>query len=266
MAIYKNHFYHGLIKKYTVVMASLIDGIDVVRFNPDGSENSRVRVPLSYSNKEKWVQKIISDSNMTDRQPAITLPRIGFELESLQYAPDRKLNSKNFFAFPITEDNTKKYKIMQPVPYDFVYSFYAIAKTQEDMLQIIEQIAPFFTPDYTIEMKGINNPDIKYDVPISLMGIENNDNAQGGFEERRMIIWSFQFVLKGFLFGPVKQRGVIREVNVGIYDQEELNKSPELRNFIVDIGITPYIDGVPLEDIGPDDPYGISVTMDYTND
>lgn len=263
MAIYNTHFYHGLIKKYTTIMGSLLDGIDVVRFKPDGSEDHRVRVPVTYSKKEKWVQKIIADKTMTDRQPAITLPRMAFEMSSLQYAPERKLSSKNYFAFPVSTDNQQKYKIMQPVPYDFVFDCYAIAKTQEDMLQIIEQIAPFFTPDYTVEIKGISNPEVKYDIPITLLGIEPNDNAEGGFEERRLIIWSFQFVLKGFLFGPVRERNVIKEIIVDIGEYDQLEKAPQLRQYIVEIGMVPFIDGVPIQDIGPDDPYEIAVSVTY---
>lgn len=265
MAIFNTHFYHGLLKKYTIVMGSLLDGIDVVRFKPDGSEDNRVRVPLTYSKKEKWIQKILSDTTMTDRQPAITLPRMAFELSSLQYAPERKLNSRNYFAFPIETSTTHKYKIMQPVPYDLVFDFYAIAKTQEDMLQIVEQIAPMFTPDYTVEIRGISNPEIKYDIPITLMGIEMNDNAEGGFDDRRMIIWTFQFVLKGFLFGPVRERSVIKTVNVKIGEMDELAKAPELRSYIVEMEMVPWINGVPLQDIGPNDPYEIMTTVDYPN-
>jgi len=263
MSIYNTHFYHGLLKKYTTVLGALLDGIDVVRFKADGSEESRTRVPLSYANKEKWVRRIIEDTTMTDRQPAITLPRMSFEMSSIQYAPERKLSSKRYYAFPIQSNTTHKYKVMQPVPYDIIYNVHAIAKTQEDMLQIIEQIAPFFTPDYTVEIRGITNPEIKFDIPISLMGFEPDDNAQGGFEDRRMIIWNIQFLLKGYLFGPIKERSVIKEIDIHIYDMDELQMPQILRNYMVDIGVVPFIEGVPLEDIGPDDPYEIQVTVDY---
>lgn len=264
MALYKNHFYHGLIKKYNIVMGSLFDELDVVRFDPSGNEKERVAVPVTYANKEKWIQKIMADANMTDRQPAITLPRIAYEMSGLQFAPERKLSSKGYYAFPTTNNGTtQKYKVMQPVPYDFTYNFYAIAKTQEDMNQIVEQIVPFFTPDYTVEIRGIENPNVKFDIPITLIGVENDDNAQGGFEERRMVIWTFQFILKGFLFGPIRERSIIKEIDVKISDMDELQKAPALRNYIIDVGMVPYIDGVPLENIHVNDDWTIKITKEY---
>lgn len=263
MALYGNHFYHGLLKKYTIVIGSLLDGVDVVRYNPDQTEGSRVRVPLSYSKKEKWVRRLMEEIGSLDRQPAITLPRMAFEMTNMYFDASRQLSNKRYFAFISENSGDSKLKVMMPMAWNFDFKVYVAAKTQEDMLQIIEQIVPFFTPDYTVAIRGLKNPNIGFDIPITLNSVNMSDNAEGGFEERRVIMWELDFTLRGYLFGPVKERGIIKTIDVKIMDYDELVKSPLSRQFMIDINIVPYIDGVPLEDISADDPWGINVTVDY---
>lgn len=261
MSLYNSHFYHGLIKKYTIVVGSLLDGIDVIRYNPNGSENMRTKVPLSYSKKEKWVRRLMEDPELT-RKPAITLPRMAFEMTDMRYDASRKLSSKRYFAFTNPDADDTKLKVMMPVPWNFDFNVYIATKTQEDMLQIIEQIVPWFTPDYTVTINGIKNPAINFDTPITLTGVNTSDSAEGGFEQRRLILWELGFTLRGYLFGPVRERGVIKTIDVKIMDYDELVKAPQLRNYIIDIGVRPFIDGVPLEDIGSDDPWEVLVDID----
>lgn len=255
--IYKNHFYHELLKKYTIVMGSLLDGIDVVRYKSDGSEDHRQRVAVSYSPKEKFIQRIQSDPSLT-RQSAIGLPRIGFEMVSISYAPERKISGKHKFIYPNGTDSS--YNVYTPVPYDIVFSATLIAKTQTDALQVVEQIVPFFTPDYVIAMRGINVPEIGFDVPITLDAVSMSDSYEGELEERRMIQWRFDFVMKGFLFGPVREGGIIKTVDVSLYDHSQLELAPNLQQYLVNYKFTPYIEGVPLTNIGPYDPYSIEET------
>lgn len=262
MSIHNNHFYHSLIKSYTVLIGSILDGIDVVKYKQDGTEDVRVRVPVVYSNKEKWVRRILEDPELK-RQPAITLPRIGFEMNGMQYAPDRKLSGKQQFIFRSPTEAGKSYRVYTPVPYDFVFTASLIAKTQEDALQVIEQIVPFFTPDYTVNMKGIKNPNISFDIPITLDSVQKDDQYEGRFEDNRMIIWTLSFVLKGFLFGPVKESGIIKHIDMTMYHMDQLDVAPELRNFIVDYNIEPYINGVALADISFDDDYEIRTEILY---
>ena len=258
--IYKQHFYHELLKKYTVVMGSLLDGIDVVRYNNLGTEESRQRVPVTYAAKEKFIQRTQSDPELL-RQPAIVLPRIGFEMTGLSYAPERKISSKQKFAY--RNGNSKSYTVYTPIPYDITFSATLIAKTQTDALQVVEQLVPFFSPDYVVTMKGIGTPEIGFDVPITLDAIGVQDSYEGDLEERRQIIWRFDFLLKGFLFGPVREGGVIKTVDVTVYDFEQLQITQANRQFLVDYNFVPYINGVPLANIGPDDPYTVQQTITY---
>lgn len=271
MSLYKTHFYHGLIKKYHSAFGAVFNGIDVVRYKPDTItgeqvEASRQTVPCEYSPKEKWVQRIMSEPDDLTRQPATTVPRIAYEMKDMTYAPERKLGTRNYFAFTNPNTTDTKLRIMQPVPWDFVYEVSVLAKTQEDMLQIVEQIIPFFTPDLTFTLRGIKNPNIEYDIPISLMSVMPSDTYDGRFDDRRIIVWTFQFVLKGYLFGPVREGKIIKEIHVDIMDYDQLKKSPLTRNYLIDIGMVPYLNGNPIETISADDPWTVNTTITLSTD
>lgn len=261
MAIFKDYFFHGLIRKYTIVMGSLLNDIQVVRNSSTQQELSRVTVPLSYAKKEKWVQRIMDEKEDLTRKTAITLPRMAFEMTNMSYDANRKLSSKQYFAFLNPDSKNTKLQIMMPVPWNFNFSVYIISKTQADMQQIVEQILPMFTPDYTVDLAGIKNPNLNYDIPISLLSVESSDNAEGGFEDRRMIIWTMNFVMRGYLFGPVREKNIIKTVDVKILDYDQLSVAPISRQYLVDVGVVPHIDGVALDDIGADDPWTIEATF-----
>lgn len=258
--IYKQHFSHELLKKYAIIMGSILTGIDVVRYKPDGSEDSRQQVSVTYSAKEKFIQRTLSDPDLL-RQPAIVLPRIGFEMTGISYAPERKISSRHKFIYK--NGDNKTFIVYTPVPYDITYSATLIAKTQTDALQVVEQLVPFFTPDYVVTMKATGTPEIGFDVPITLDAVGVRDNYDGEFEDRRQIIWQFDFLVKGFLFGPVREGGIIKTVDVNMFDMDQLPVSPVNRQFLVNYNFVPFIDGVALADIGYDDPFTIVDTITY---
>lgn len=260
MAIYKSHFSHGLLKKYSLVIGHLLDGIEVVRFKPDGTEDSRVPVPVQYAPKEKFIRNLVEDPDLT-RKAAITLPKISYEMNGLQYSSERKLARNRTFAF---RDASKgAMTVYAPVAYDIMYTAYVAAKTQEDMFQIIEQLVPAFAPDFTVTMRGINSPDISFDVPVTLDTIQPNDEYEGRFEDNRVIIWTLSFLLKGVLFGPVRKSGIIKHIDITMYDASELSKAAIDRQYIMDIDLEPFIDGVLLENIEATDPYTIKKEVTY---
>lgn len=262
MPLYNTHFHHSHLKNYAILVGTLLDGIDVVRFNQAGQEDSRVRVAVTHSPKEKFIRRLAEDPNLL-AQPAITMPIIGYEMVSMNYAPDRKLSSKQKFVF-VDPAGTKSPKIVYtPVPYDLVFEARIATKTQEDMMQIVEQIAPFFAPDFTVGFRGVKNPNIVFDVPVTLDYIQRRDEYEGRFEDNRVIIWTLGFVVKAFLFGPVREGGLIKHIDVPVYDIAEANKSPELRQYLVDYDIEPFIEGVPLANIQIDDPWTVKTTVTY---
>lgn len=252
-ALHRNHFYHNLIRKYVTVMGALVDGIDLVRYKPNGTEDQRVRVPVTYGPKEKYVRRNTEDPNL-DRLPAVTLPRISYEMTGMMYSPDRKLNKMRAFAFVDPANENSKKRVFTPVPYDFTFNVYVQTKTQDEMFQVIEQITPWFQPDYTVEMKGISGPEIKWDVPITLDAVQTSDSYDGEIEDRRMIVTTFEFIMKGFLFGPIRDAAVIKRVDITIFGEDN--------EVLSDFNIVPFIEGVPLADIAADDDYGIKLTYE----
>ena len=258
MGIFNRHFRHSLIKKYTTVIGSILNDIDVVRYDSNDVEESRIKVPVAQSNKEKFIQRLMGDANL-ERQPAITLPRIGFELVQLQYNPARKIPHRIQYAY---RGQGGTYSLYGPVPYDLIYVAYIAAKSYEDATQIVEQIAPFFTPDFNIEMRAIQDGGLKYDVPITLDSISLQDDAQGRFEERRVLVWTLTFVLKGFLFGPIRGGGnIIKHIDLEFLDTNQLGLNRGDQMILVDVDIEPFIDGVPLEDIEFDDDWVVNTTL-----
>ncbi len=260
MSLYANHFHHSHLKNYSIIVGTILDGIDVVRYNQAGQEDHRVRVAVTHSPKEKFVRRLLEDPNLLT-QPAQTLPIIGYEMTGLQYAADRKISSKQKFVF-LDGTNTPKV-VYTPVPYDMVFEARIATKTQEDMMQIVEQIIPFFTPDFTVGFRGVKNQNLIFDVPITLDYVQRRDDFEGRFEDNRVIIWTLGFVVKGFLFGPVREGNVIKHIDVTIFDKSEINKSPETRQYMVDYNIEPFIEGVPLANIKFDDPYTITTEVLY---
>lgn len=219
MALFNNHFYHGMLKRYTIAVGSLFSDMQVVRYNEDGSENQRVTVPLTYSNKEKFVQRLTQDPDQT-RKEAITLPRIAFEMVSLNYDGQRKLQKLQKYHYPREAGDSGS--VYTPVPYDLVFNVYMVTKTQDEMLQLIEQIMPAFTPDFTISMVGIADPNSSFDVPINLLDISPSDSFEGSFEDRRQIMWSMSILVKAVFFGPITKRKIILYPEGNTYGWEKL--------------------------------------------
>lgn len=255
--LYSRHFYHGMHKKYSKIIGSIFSDIDVVREDENKEETHRLKVPVTYSAKEKYIRRIMEDPELKGKGGALNaMPMIGYELVSINYQPERKLSRFNRIIIDNGTGGDVK-TVMQPVPYDFYYKVTAIAKTQTDLFQIMEQVIPFFSPDLVINMRGLSNPDLCYDVPVTLLNTQIDDSYDGEYDERRIITCEFNLLLKGFLFGPVREGGIIKQVNI------QLTKI--LPPYIIkDIEITPYIDGVAVEDIGPTDDYGYSVVTTET--
>jgi len=218
MAIFNTHFYHELTKRYTIAFGSLFNDMQVVHYSENGDEASRVTVPLAYSNKEKFVQRLQDDPDHRQK-PAIQLPRMAFELQSLNYDGGRKLQklNKHFYS---RDNGSSASSLYTPVPYDMIYSLYIVTKTQDDMLQIVEQILPGFAPDVNINVRGIGDPQTSYDVPISLLDVQPSDSYEGTFEDRRQIMWSMNFLMKAVYFGPVNRRSIILETDTPLLDYD----------------------------------------------
>lgn len=214
--MFSQTFYHGHLRKYVVLFGTLFNDIYINR-EKDSEQISTLKVPISYSPKNKINARIDGDPNLS-KPVAIVLPRMGFELTSLNYAPTRKLSTvkKGYIKQDINNPDRLKY-IYNPVPYDLNFSLYIAVKNTEDGTRILEQVLPYFTPDWTTTIKLIPEMDIILDIPTVLINVSSEDNYDGSYIDRKSLIWTLDFVMHGYLFGPVKKSEVITLANVNFF-------------------------------------------------
>lgn len=225
MALYEKFYYNGTIRKLTVAFGSLFSNIFVSRRTSGGAEIEREIVPITYSNKEKFVQRLMGDPD-SENKSAIKLPHLAFEITNYSYDPERKLSSKRKVAGTPSDEQSKFKFFYTPVPYNLEFSLYLVTKTQEEGLQIVEQILPFFTPDYVLTVKLSDIDEYKQDVPISLTSVSNEDSYEGDFDKRRTIIWTLQFRMKAYLLGPQRNSGKILHTVVKSYVGDQVISQP----------------------------------------
>jgi hypothetical protein len=218
-----NVYYHGIIRKGIVAFGRLFSDIYIDRKEGDsvnGTTSQRIQVPLAYAPKEKWLVRLDSDPNL-DMNTYTTLPRMSFEIINYSYDPSRKTNRMQQIKSAGTASSVPT--VYTPVPYNVDVNLYILTKTQEDGLQIIEQILPTFTPEYTLTLNTIPSMGITTDMPILLNSVNVQDEYDGSFQERRFVTHTLGFQLKMNLFGPVTGQGVITQVNSNIGNNENFS-------------------------------------------
>ena len=221
-------FYHGLIRKSIVAFGRLFSDVYIDRKQGDsvtGTTVQRLQVPLAYAPKEKWLVRIDQDPNL-ESNTYVSLPRMSFEIIGYNYDPSRKLNRmQQIKCGDATNSMTTMYT---PVPYNIDISLYILTKTQEDGLQIIEQILPTFTPEYTLVVNAVPDMNIKQEVPVILNAVSVSDEYDGDFQTRRFVTHTLNFQMKINLFGAVGPKGVITEVNANVGQNEDFSNPNRL--------------------------------------
>ena len=208
-------YYHGILRKYVVLFGTLFNEIYINRVNSGKETVQTMKVPLSYGPKEKFLSRLEGDPNL-NRPFSMVLPRMAFEISAISYAADRKLNTVNRVAKQT--DATKTLYQYEPVPYDIGFTLYVMVKNADDGTRIIEQILPYFTPSWNITAKLIPELDIVKDIPIILNQVFLQDTYEGDYINRRAIVWTLTFTLKGYLFGPIRKNGgIIKTAITNLY-------------------------------------------------
>jgi len=202
--------YHRIIRKLVIGFGNLFDNITLIRYNLDNTENRRIKVPIIYSPKEKYVARLLGDPDL-DKKIQTTLPRMSFDLTSMQYDSTRKqvTNVKNFAS---SSNGNTKLAQYNPVPYNFNFELYLYVRNIEDGTQIIEHILPYFTPDYTIKLNLIPSMGITKEIPILLNKVDYSVDYEGeGPSPTRIIVWTLGFTAKGFVYGAIQEGKVIKQ-------------------------------------------------------
>jgi len=219
-------FYWGTIRKAIVAFGNMFNNITIQRIDADGNVVQLQKVPLSYSPKQKFLTKIRQLPNVDTQNVQVLLPRMGFEMISLDYDPNRKIS-------PIQQSRTINSSTAAnaqyaPTPYNINVILYVYAKNQDDALQVVEQILPYFNPDYNLTIKAVPQLNIKNDLPIILSSIGFEDDYEGDLTTRRSIIWTLSFVMKLNFYGPVSKQGIIKKTTSNIFNDAELTSQQQI--------------------------------------
>ena len=231
-------FYHQTIRKYVAVFGTLFNDINIERKNSSGDVVERLKVPLAYGPKQKWLLAI-QDTTADRKVVATRTPRMGFSMTGISYDTARKLNTLGRNVKANTSSTTTSMVTMyNPVPYNFDFSLFILVKNAEDGTQILEQILPYFTPEFTVTVNTIPDMNIKADVPILLNSSDVADEYEGDLSARRTITWTLSFTLKGFIYPNVTSGEIIKSIEVN-FRIPGGDKEIELPEFIIYEDSTP---------------------------
>ena len=232
------HFYNRTIRKVVVAFGSMFNDILLTRYSKDGSTAYEItKVPLSYGAKEKYLVRLQSDPTLT-KSIATTVPRMSFDLVGMTYDTTRKQQT-TLQNFGFSSGSFRSQFV--PVPYNFDFNLSIYVRNTEDGTQILEQILPFFTPDFTVTVDFISSMDQTYDMPVLLNSVSPEVEYEGDFMNTRTIIWNLSFTAKAYIWPPVKSPTVgkmITQANVNIYtDSTNLDSQKVYVNFATGKGV-----------------------------
>ena len=249
------YYYHEIIRKSIVSFGTLFNQLYIQHKDADGGTYSEIRVPISYGPSQKFLARIEQQPDL-NKPVQITLPRMSFEMNSIQYDSSRKSGVTQ--TFKASDGNNLK-KVYLPVPYNIGFELNILSKLNDDSLQIIEQILPYFQPAFTLTVDLVNSIGEKRDVPVVLDNISFQDDYEGDFSTRRALIYTLQFTAKTYLFGPIASTtdGLIRKVQVDTHTTTDIASAKR------EIRYTVQPDPINAE---PDDNFGFDGSWEYFDD
>ena len=249
------YYYHEIIKKTIVAFGTLFNDIHIQHKNSENNVISDIKVPVSYGPVQKFLARLQQQPDL-NKPVQITLPRISFEMTSVQYDASRKTGITQTFK---ALDGNQLKKVFLPVPYNIGFELNILCKLNDDALQILEQILPFFQPAFNVTINLVDSIGEKKDVPFVLNSVNFQDDYEGDFSTRRALIYTLSFTAKTHLFGPIADTtdGLIRKVQVDTYSNTELPTAKrEMRYTVVP-------DPINAE---PDDDFGFSESIEIFSD
>lgn len=255
-----NYFYHGLIKRYVALFGISFNKLVIKRSGASGYEQDMI-VPISYGPYQKFLSRLTQDPNL-DRKTAISLPRMAFEITSIEFDGERKLaKSKKILTTDGTAIDQSGF-IYSPIPFNIEFSLYIMAKNAEDGAQLVEQILPIMAPEWTYSVELLDNVP-PFDIPIIYRGINMEDLYESNFEQRRSLVWTLNFTMKAYLIGPQRTKKIIKFIDIQLATDTLANTVME-DQILVYPGLTagglPTTDPtltIPYANIDEDDNWGV---------
>ena len=243
------YYYHEIIRKTIIAFGTTFNALEIKHKEQDGTAFSDMNVPLSYGPAQKFLARLEQQANL-NKPVQITLPRMSFEMTNIQYDPTRKAGVTQTFK---ASDGTNLKKVYMPVPYNIGFELNIFTKLNDDALQIVEQILPYFQPSFNLTVDLISSINEKRDIPLVLDNIAFQDDYEGSFEVRRALIYTLSFTAKTYLFGPIADttEGLIKKVQADVYGNTDTTTAKR------DLRYTVVPDPI---DAGPTDDFGFSET------
>jgi len=239
------YYYHQIIRKTVIAFGTLFNEIYIKHKDSDDNNISEIKVPLAYGPIQKFLARIEQQPEL-NKPIAMTLPRMAFEMTSIQYDATRKANVTQTFK---TLDGSNLKKVYLPVPYNIGFQLNLMSKVQDDALQIVEQVLPYFQPSFNLTVDLVNSIGEKRDIPVVLDSVTFTDDYEGDFSTRRILIYTFNFTAKTYLFGPIAEstEGLIRKVQVDYYTGTETSTAKREMRYTV---VPDPINAAPDDDFG----------------
>ena len=210
------YFYHEILRRTVIAFGSLFNEISIKHTNNSGNVVSVIKVPLAYGPTQKFLARLEQSPDL-NKPVQITLPRMSFEFTGLTYDATRKSTTTQTFTAKSVVDGTETKKVYLPVPYNMQFELSIMSKLNDDALQIVEQILPYFQPAYTMTIEMVDIINEKRDIPVILENITMQDDYEGNFSTRRVLTYTLRFTAKTYLFGPVSSatRDIIKKATIG---------------------------------------------------
>tara|TARA_E500000331_G_scaffold27347_1_gene23258 strand:+ start:40 stop:882 length:843 start_codon:yes stop_codon:yes gene_type:complete len=265
--MFGTYFYHEILRKTVISFGTVFNDIHVRHQDNEGKDLVDTKVPIAYGPRQKFLARLQQQPEL-NKAVAISLPRMSFEMSSITYDPSRKSGITQTFK---AQDGKKFKKVFMPVPYNIGFELNILTKLQDDSLQILEQILPFFQPGFTLTVDLVNSIGERRDIPLILNGIEYSDDYEGNFDTRRSLIYTLSFTAKTYMFGPIADTtdGLIRKVQVDYYsDTNTRTANREMRYRVESTAKKDYNDDQVIDAadnmlIEPGDDFGFTESREF---
>tara|TARA_A100001035_G_scaffold154273_1_gene121776 strand:- start:2616 stop:3461 length:846 start_codon:yes stop_codon:yes gene_type:complete len=266
-----NYYYHEIIRKTIIAFGTLFNDVHVRHTDQAGNSAGDLKVPLAYGPSQKFLARITQQADL-NKPVQITMPRMSFEMTSIDYDPSRK--SSLVQTFKTCDDGSKVKKVFMPVPYNIGFELNILSKLNDDSLQILEQILPYFQPHFNLTIDLVESIGEKRDIPIILESVSFQDDYEGNFDTRRALIHTLRFTAKTYLFGHIADSsdGLIRKVQVDMYSSTDRKTAKREMRYTVtptskvdrnDDGVIDNADHLLLE---PGDDFGFDEEWQFLGD
>ena len=265
------YYYHEIVRKTIIAFGTLFNDIHIRHQDGAGNDINDLKVPLAYGPSQKFLARLQQQPDL-NKPVQITMPRMSFEMTSIQYDSTRK--SSLVQTFKTCSDGTKAKKVFMPVPYNIGFELNILSKLNDDSLQILEQILPYFQPHFNLTVDLVESIGEKRDIPIVLESVNFQDDYEGNFDTRRALIHTLRFTAKTYLFGPIADTsdGLIRKVQVDMYTStDRATARREMRYTVtptskIDRNDDGVIDEADHKLLEPGDDFGFSETSEFFSD